>query len=146
MRSAIIAVLLLNTGAVMAQHGTAQTGYYPANYDGATFTGTVTASDPEKDAISLEYKKGSKTESLPFYLEGGCSVPSTNGEKMHAKNIPPGTVITAYYKPTSEKRDGKKETVNATIAISILEWQGRKVEKEHVYPCGEWGFTKFRSW
>lgn len=141
-RTAVLLSLLLAALAASAQHGIAPSGYYPASYRGDTFTGTVASVDPATDTVTLEYKKDSQGEVLPVRLEGGCKVPSKTGEPMRAKNIPPGTVLKAYYMGKTEKRDGQKQRVYVAVGISFLEWQGKPVSEANrhkLYRCGAGG-------
>jgi len=138
-------VVLLSLGAP-AQHGTAPSGYYPAGYSGDIFTGTVVSVDQSSDAVTLEYSKGGKSEKLVVIMEGGCKVPSKGGEPMHAKNIPEGTVLTAFYMPKTEKINGEKQKLHVFVAISFVEWQGKKIatENQKVWSCGTDVYKQFR--
>ena len=122
----------------VAQYGTAPNGNFPANYDGDTFTGTLTAA--EGDQFTLTYTKGNKTETFVGKLGGGCSVPTTDksDRKMTASDIPQGTVATAFFNRTAKKVDGQKVKENQLIAIRFDVWQGQKIadDKKKIWPCG----------
>jgi hypothetical protein len=136
MKAATLTFFILISTALLAQHATAPNGYYPATYAGATFTGKVVATDPVSDTVTMEYN----SEKFSVKLNGGCKVPSSTGQLMHANNIPTGTVLTAYYMPPAiELRDGKQEKVHPAIAIEFIEWQGEKVTEKNrkSYPCGD---------
>jgi len=142
MRITILLSLLVFSSTVLAQRGVAPNGYYPASYRGDTFTGTVVDSDPATDSVILEFKKSSKPQVLSVRLEGGCSVPSKTGAPMQAKNIPKGTVLTAYYMGRTEKRGAEKQNVDVAIGISFVEWQGKPVSelnRRRLYSCGAGG-------
>lgn len=132
-----------------AQVGIAPKGYYPASYRGDTFTGTVIASGPDSDSITLEFRKDDKSEQFVVRLENGCDVPSRTGERMHAKNIPNGTVLTAFHMGKTEKQNGSKHRVNVAIGIRFLVWQGKPVSEENrhkLYRCGpDGGWSYFRA-
>ena len=145
--TAIIVVIVISAYSAYSQHGTAPNGYYPPGYHFDTFTGTSISSDSAADTVTLEYKKGPKTETLPITLEGGCAVPSKTGEPMHAKDIPQGTVLTAYYMPKTEKVADEKRTVYVAIGISFIEWQGKPVAEKNrkVYSCGTSAYRNFQA-
>jgi len=138
MKLMLLQSVLVLSLAAYAQHGTAPPGYYPLGYNGDTFTGTVVSTDPSADAVTLEYHKGEKSEKFTLIMEGGCRVPSKTGEPMHAKNVPAGTVLTAFYLAKTEKINGEKQKLNVFVAISFVEWQGKKIAKENqkVWGCG----------
>jgi hypothetical protein len=48
----------------IAQHGQAEGGYYALDYHGDTWTGTLTAVDHEKDAITLTYVHKGKSKNF----------------------------------------------------------------------------------
>jgi len=146
MRIGLLLCLLTLSSTMLAQRGVAPNGYYPASYRGDTFTGTVVAHDPVSDTVSLEYEKGSQSEVLPVKLEGGCAVPSRTGEPMHAKDIPNGTVLTAFYTSQTETNKGGKKRSNVAIAIGFLVWNGKPVSEENrnkFYSCGNFAGWKY---
>ncbi len=137
--AAILLFIIVSTIPLSAQRGVAPNGYYPPAYRGDTFTGTVIAIDEATDSVTLEYKKGSDSESFPISLEGGCAVPSKTGDPMHVRNIPRGTVLTAFYLGKTDKHDGQKKRIHVAIGIMFLEWHGKPVSEESrvkLYTCG----------
>jgi alpha-mannosidase len=150
MRISILFSLCLMSSVLVAQHRTAPNGYYPPDFTGDTFTGTVVTTDAANETVNLEYRIGQSTESLSVRLNGGCAVPSRTGELMHANNIPQGSVIRAFYTPRTEKHDGKKQKVYAAFGISIVEWHGKTLsesDRQKVYPCGtSEGYRSYRVW
>jgi hypothetical protein len=128
-----------------AQYGTAPNNYYPVNYSGNTFTGTVTHT--LGDEITLTFVKGSKTETFVGRLETGCSVPSKDGHPMRATDIPGGTVVTAFFNGTTKKVDGKRIKENVIIAIAFDVWQGHTAseDKKMIYSCTDQRQLKFRA-
>jgi hypothetical protein len=56
-----------------AQYETAPSNYYPSNFNGNTFTGTVT--DTGEKQITLTYTRGSKMDMFTSSFESACSVP-----------------------------------------------------------------------
>ena len=145
--TAAVVVIVISAYSAYCQHGTAPNGYYPPGYQFDTFTGTSISSDTATDTVTLEFKKDAKAETLSIILEGGCAVPSKTGEPMHAKDIPQGTVLTAYYMPKTEKVAGEKRTVYLAIGISFREWQGKPVaEKDRkLYSCGASAYRVFKA-
>ena len=104
------AFLLLAIVAASAQHGSAPPGYYPMGYAGDTFTGTITAVNPDTRELTLTYSKGEKTENFVGVLKPGYRVNGPNGKPMELQmsDIPVGVKVTAYYMAKSRKVDGKK--------------------------------------
>jgi hypothetical protein len=128
-----------------AQYGTAPNNYYPLNYSGSIFTGTVTES--ASDQIALKFIKDSKTEIFTGRFETGCSVPSRDGSRMTPTDIPNGTVMTTFFNTTTKNVDGKKIKQNVIIAISFDVWQGHKAseDKKLIYWCTDQRQLKFRA-
>jgi hypothetical protein len=120
----------------VAQYGSVPTGSFPPDYNGDTFTGTVTAA--EGDQLTLTYTKGSKTDTFVGKLGAGCSVPTNDksDRKMTAADIPQGTVLTAFFNRNTRKIDGQKVKENLLIAIAFNVWNGEKIEKKKIWPCG----------
>lgn len=149
----LAAMLLLFPCALLAQHRTAPSGFYPPDYSGDTFTGTVVSTDSLNDTVTLEYHAQQRDlESLLVRLDdGGCAVPSRTGEPMHAKNIPQGSVVTIFYAPRNEKHDGKKTKAYVAIGISFVEFNGKKLsenDRNKVYPCGlhDSRYLRYQVW
>lgn len=130
----------------LGQHGTAPSGYYPRSYNGDTFTGKVVGRDLDADTVTLEYQKGKKKENFTVKLGQGCNVPSRTGSPMHARDIPEGTIMTAFYAPQSETVAGEKRKTYVVIAVSFIEWLGKTVseDKRRVFNCGEPSYTTFQ--
>jgi hypothetical protein len=133
---------------LLGQHGTAPPGRYPLAYTGDTFSGKVVSRNLDADTVTLEFRKGNKNSGLEVRLEGGCRVPSKTGEPMHAKSVPEGTVLTAFYMPKTEVVGGEKKKLYVAIGISFLEWQGKRIlDKDRVvYPCGDQGYVQYQYW
>ena len=130
-----------------AQYGVAPTGFYPDQYTGSTFTGTMSnAKGPEGDRLTLTFTKGDKVDAFTGHFETACAVPSSKGGGMMPSDIPEGTVMTAFFNGESHK--GKKTRDNLILAISFHVWQGQKVEesKRKVYFCTSNHSSTFRFW
>jgi len=109
---------------------------------------TATANIPAKnDQITLTYTKGSKMETFTGVFEKGCSVPSRDGRSMMPTDIPPGSLMTAFFNATTKKIDGKKTKENLILAIAFDVWQGQKVEedKKAIYWCTDQRHLKFQA-
>jgi hypothetical protein len=129
-----------------AQYGTAPNNYYPDKYNGSTFTGTVT--EAKDDQITLKYTKGSKVDIFTGRFETSCSVPSASGRHMVPSDIPPGTVMTAFFNRDTRKVDGQKVKENLILAISFEVWQGQKIaqDKRVIHSCSTNSHLQFRAW
>src|SRR5579864_6493649 len=103
-----------------AQYGNAPNNYYPDNYMGATFTGTVT--DVKAGEITLAYTKKDKTQTFSGHLEADCNAPTANGKGMVASDLLLGTVITVFFNSESRKINGEKQKENVIIAVSFEMW------------------------
>ena len=121
--AALVALSLFTTIAICcanAQKGTATSGYYPMGYNGDIFSGEFVSSDNAK-IVKLVYKHGSKTDSFEGMIETPCQAPTRadphTTKEVHLSAIPAGTVLTAYYTPTTVKVDGKKVHTNVIWGI-----------------------------
>ncbi len=124
-------LMLALSRTVAAQKGTAPNGYYPANYNGATFTGKVVQTTDE--TITLNYAHGSKTDTFEAYATAPCNLPSTKTttQPMPLSKVQTGAVVTLFYETKEIKVDGKKQKKNEVIGIVFLEENGRKIKEEH---------------
>ncbi len=140
--SSLIATLAL------AQYGTAPNNYYPDNYNGSTFTGTV--AETKDDQITLTYAKPDKTDTFIGRLETACSVPraDSSGRGMNASDIPRGTVMTAFFNVGNRKLNGQKIKENLILAISFITWQGQNIaeDKRTIYLCTAGKHVQFRAY
>ena len=127
------------------QYGTAPNNYYPNNYGGSTFTGTVT--EAKDNQITLTFTKGSKTDRFTGLFETGCSVPSKNSGRMMPTDIPTGTVMTVFYNGTSKKVNGRKIRENLIVAIAFDVWQGQRIaeDKKMIYSCNKSARLQFKA-
>jgi hypothetical protein len=132
--------------ATLAQYGSAPNNYYPDQYTGSTFTGTVT--EVKDGQIKLTYSKKDKTDTFTGHLEANCSVPTVNGLGMTASDLTLGTVITAFFNGETKKVNGQKQKENVILAVSFEVWQGQKIadDKKKIYPCSTRHHLQFRAW
>jgi hypothetical protein len=123
--------MLVFSGTLVAQKGTAPNGYYPVGYNGATFTGKVVLTTD--DTITLTYVHGSKTDTFEAYATAACNLPSTKTttQPMPLSKVQTGAVITVFYEPKETKIDGRKQKKNQVIGILFQEVNGRRVKEEH---------------
>ena len=121
---------------VFAQRGTAPSGYYPPGYNMDTFTGTVVAVDAATNSLTLEYKKDSNTESFSVKLESGCRLP-ISAEPVYAKDVPVGSIATAYYMPKEEKVQGKTQKIYVAFGVLFRKWGDEEVPEQYrkLYSC-----------
>jgi hypothetical protein len=86
----------------LAQHGTADNGYFPAAYQGDTWTGVVSMTDPATREITLLHTQKQKTAVFQGVLSKSFRVPSS-GEKQTqqivAQGIAIGSHLRVYYIP-----------------------------------------------
>ena len=117
-----LVVTLLIAAAVSAQHGTAKSGYFPARYNGDTWTGVVTNINETTGEFTLTYTKGDKVENFVGIPEEGYTVSPKNGPERPLKpsDIHVGRTLTVCYMPETKKVEGKKVTVNIVIFINTI--------------------------
>jgi hypothetical protein len=116
-------LLLATASSVRAQHGTAAGGYYPAGYEGDTWTGVVTTTDDTTRTITLTYSSKKKTETFTGVLkEGCCKVKMSDGtvQELKPSTLSPGRRLMVYYIPRTTKVDGKKSNVNEVFKVDFL--------------------------
>jgi hypothetical protein len=103
---ALFITLLLAT-AISAQHGTAKSGYFPARYNGDTWTGVVSTVNETTGEFTLTYTKGDKTQTLIGVPEDGYTVSPKNGPERPLKpsDIHVGRTLTVFYMPETKKID-----------------------------------------
>ncbi len=104
----ILTVIFLTVSAV-AQHGTAPQGYFPMGYNGDTWSGTITAVNPDTREITLIYNGKNKEETFTGVLKSGYTR-TKDGKPFEVPmaDIPVGYYMVAYYMPETKKVDGKK--------------------------------------
>ena len=92
-------MILLSASAASAQHGTAETGYYPQGYFGDTWTGLVAASDDSTREIMLTYWNRGKTQTFVGVLVERYTIKSNSGSSQELKitDVPLGSYMTVYY-------------------------------------------------
>ena len=147
--SALVLIVLFLSAPLLAQKGTAPSGYYPANYFGRTFTGEVV---PEPgattDEMTLIYTKGNRSEKFTGRLESKCSMLRVDGIMIDftVSELPKGTILTAFYIPTATKSSGQKSTENLVFAIEILQVRGREFLPKYLKAvrCSQQQFTEFK--
>ena len=102
--------LLMLTGVAAAQHGSAPDGYYPINYAGDTWSGTVTAVDLNTREITLSYQDKGKEENFVGTLQKGYRRKDKSGKffEVPMTSIPVGSYMIAYYMAKTRKENGEK--------------------------------------
>jgi hypothetical protein len=103
----LFAILLLPVSAV-AQHGTADNGYFPNGYNGDTWSGVVSSVAPATKEVSLVYTHHGKTAVFQGELSKGSRV-HANGDKekqqIMSEGISVGARIRVYYIPNQTSDD-----------------------------------------
>ncbi len=139
-------IVVLGSLLLFAQHGTAPNGYYPPNYGGDTFTGTVTATDDAAQTVALRYSKGKKSENFTGRFDHPCSIPTKDGQPMKPSDIPSGTDLTAFYNHKTTKVADQKQSEDVIIALTFNSFQGKPIPESSrkVYSCST-GQTKYQG-
>jgi len=104
----LLATLLL-PGSLIAQHGTADNGYYPIVYQGDTWTGIVSSLDPTTKEISLLYTHKQKTVIFSGVLAKGYRLQSKGNkdtQQIVASGIAVGARLRVYYIPNQTSDEG----------------------------------------
>jgi len=106
----IVLALIIGTTLAAAQHGSAPGGYFPSGYAGDTWSGTVTAVNPDTREIVLSYKGKNKDETFHGILQTGYKRTGADGKpfEVDMANIPLGSYMVAYYMEKTKKVDGQK--------------------------------------
>jgi hypothetical protein len=120
-RSVFVACFfMLHAWGTSGQAGTAPSGYYPADYSGDMFTGTVTQTTD--DTITLSYTQGSKSETFEAYANGPCALPATKSTAslMPLTKVPIGSQIEIFYEAKTVKIGGVKQKQNQMIGFTFL--------------------------
>lgn len=114
--------LLTIASSALAQHGTAENGYYPPGYNGDTWTGVIQSANEQTGEITLSYTKGGKSQIFVGVPEEGYLVHGHNGQTRPLKmsDIPVGRAVKVWYTPATKKVDGKKIAVNIIFLIDAL--------------------------
>lgn len=133
-----------------AQAGTASSGYYPADYSGDTFTGTVTQTTD--DTITLSYTQSGKPKTFEAYANGPCALPATKSaaSPMPLTKVPIGSQIVIFYEAKTVKVAGVKQKQNQMIGFTFLrtkvngEWVVMK--RQVIFYCAQAGtFLTFKA-
>jgi hypothetical protein len=133
---------------LVAQKGSAPTGYYPFSYSGATFTGLLQPENGDPQEITLVYTKGNKSETFVGRFASPCRWRNKDGtiHTFKASEAPRGTVLTAFYQQITKKSGGQKSKENLVIAISYAEVDGKTISKDQrlIIYCSPEGFVAFK--
>lgn len=117
-----LALLLLCTGIAVAQHGTAEPGYYPSGFNGDTWSGEVTAVTEDTREFTLTYTKGTDTQTFVGILPKGYTVKMKDGRDYEI-TMPElmGMRLKAYY-ITKKKKDanGVKTETHEVFKIKFF--------------------------
>lgn len=136
---ALIAFLVLGCALAYAQQGEYRGGgAFPNGWHGAIFTGKLIKG--EGNEITLEYKKGDKTQTfVGIFPKEGCGIPRADGSDKPAQpaDLTPGTVLRAYYLDENIKVNGQKQRVKSVMGLVIVEYKGQAIDSEHqtFSPC-----------
>jgi hypothetical protein len=145
----IVLIVFVFSSPSRAQKGTAPNGFYPANYFGATFTGSLEAGvAADHQEITLVSTKSSKPERFVGRMESTCHMLRKDGS-LHtftASDLPKGTVLIAFYTTATKKSGGQKSTDNSVIAIAFVEVDGQEMDPDRklLIPCSEKQFLTFK--
>jgi hypothetical protein len=98
----VLLAMLFLPGSLVAQHGSANNGYFPSAYQGDTWTGIVSNTAPSARELSLVYTHKGKTDVFEGVLSKSYRVQS-NGDKekqqIAAAGIAMGVHLKVYYVP-----------------------------------------------
>jgi hypothetical protein len=133
-----------------SQAGTAPSGYYPADFSGDAFTGTVTQTTD--DTITAVYTHGDKSETFEAYSNGPCALPASKSgaSLMPLTKVPIGSQIEILYEAKTVKIGGVKQKQNQMIGFVFLktkvngEWVAMK--SRVTFYCAQAGsFLTFKA-
>jgi len=81
-----------------AQHGDAGSGYWPLNYHGDTWSGTISSVDQGNGTITLAYEHKGKVENFTGVIKPPIEVLDKDGKRIASQiRLNVGDRITAYY-------------------------------------------------
>jgi hypothetical protein len=123
-------VMFCMSALLAAQKGSAPEGFYPGNYHGDTFTGTVTQAS--SDSLTLEYRNGNKAEVFSGTIEKACMAPTRQDphtmKELHLTAIPKNSVLTVFYNGATVKdAGGGKHEQKIILALRFDEVNGQKL-------------------
>ena len=114
-----LALILLCAGISVAQHGTAEPGYYPSGFNGDTWSGEVTAVTEDTREFTLTHTKGTKTQTFVGVLPKGYTVKMKDGRDYEVKMSElMGMRLMAYY-VTKKKKDANGEKIETHEVFKI---------------------------
>lgn len=117
----IIVIIILSTGVVLGQKGTAEPDFYPPNYYGDTWTGIVTTVNEDTREFTLSYKKKDKEEIFVGILPKGYTQKMADGKDREVKlDDLLGMQLRAYYISRTKKVNDQKIKYNDVFKIKIL--------------------------
>ena len=104
-----------------AQHGEAPDGYYPPGFMGDTWTGQISAVDPEKREITLTATTKKGTETFVGYVPEHFAV-QRDGKpyEVQMSDFGAGQKLRVYYVPKNPKVNGQKIKRNEIIKIEAV--------------------------
>ena len=113
---------LVCASAVLGQHGTADSGYYPGGYQGDTWTGVVVSANEKTGEITLSYTKGGKSQTFVGVPQADYLVHEHNGatRALRMSDIPVGKTIKVWYIEETSKTGGGKVKVNVIFLIDAI--------------------------
>src|SRR5215211_204658 len=117
----IIGIIILFSGVVVGQKGTAEPDYYPQNYHGDIWTGIVMAINEDTREFTLSYKKKDKEETFVGVLPKGYTHKMADG-KDHEITLDSlmGMELRAYYIAKTKTVSDQKIKYNEVFKIKIL--------------------------
>jgi hypothetical protein len=119
------------------QKGSAPPGFYPSNYHGDIFTGTVSGSDG--DQLTLVYEKGKKRETFVGRIERPCIAPTKAGKakELRLAAIPQGTILTVFYNHERAKEGALEKDSYTIVGIRFDRLNGQELTDpgRPVIPC-----------
>jgi hypothetical protein len=123
---------------IRAQKGTAPSGYYPATYQGDTFTGAVDSTNADTQEITLAYTKGSKSQTFVGHLDNACGWLYRDADIAldfrTVSDLPRNSILKVFYLSSTKKVDGKKTTQNSILEIELISLNGKTVPPEKRRP------------
>ena len=117
----LCAILLMSPLGSAAQHGTAESGYYPLAYHGDVFTGVVTSASDETRELTLTYtdSQSGKKETFTGVLLDGYAVKLRDGtlHELQPSDLKTSAPIKVYYTVKAKSSGPKKAEANTIFLI-----------------------------
>ena len=119
--SLMLISVLCCQGYALGQYGRAESGYYPVDYNGDTFSGEVVSVDDSTREVSMRYvdTKHGKAENFVGVINEGYTLKLKDGttHELKPSNLRVGGHFKVYYTTETRKVNGKKVKIHTIFLV-----------------------------